>query len=499
MPGAPKLPAACRWIIRAAGWIVPASQHAAWIARWERESRACWAFLQDRPEISLNPRSDIMRFCSRCLPQALALRRRQIAQWWLSYRVSASLPFVAIASAAVLFAMLTGGFSGFRAIFDPVPYRQPRELMVLWQNFGSFGRRLGVPAPTVQAWEHRSAHLSSIGAYYERRDTHLRRGTQTQQVHEVPVTPGFFPTLGVKPYLGRTFVPIDAFEPGLPLVLSYRFWISEFDGDPGAVGQTVTLGSRSGVIVGVMPRSFAFPSREVEIWTVFPLWPEPPRHLPYLLGAVGRLPEGTSVAGARSELRTIAGERRGSHWNGALVELTQLVSVPGQARQFFLYLAAAVALAGMFFWRFGSGRHSWRAGIYLLTKIAAVLAVLLAAWLELLSPFTLNRYGAYGPLLWWASGWLYAMFGVFLAVWAVADQRRRCPVCLRRLTMPVTIGSWSSSILDPVSTELICGRGHGSLYVSGTQTSYSEPERWQALDESWRDLFEVESGEPDQK
>jgi hypothetical protein len=461
--------------------------------------RACWIFLQHRPEISLNPRSDIQRFCARCIPQAIGLRRRQIHRTWRGYRISASLPFLTLAFAAVLVAVGTDWFSGSRAIFNAVPFRDPNELVVLWQNFGSFGRRLGVPAQTVQVWEQRSAHLAGIAAYFERSIPYSGQGRHTRQVREAAVTPGFFPVLGVKAYLGRTFVPMDPYEPILPVVLSYRFWMSEFRGDPGALGQTLMRGSDNAVIIGVMPQSFAFPSPAVQLWRVFPLWPEPSRELPYLLGAIIRLPQGTSVAGARSELRTLAGERRGSHWNGALVELTRLVTVPAQAAQFFVFLVAAAGLAGLVFWHFGSGRHSWRSAVYLVLKIAAVLAILLASWLQLLSPFTLNRFGAYGPLLWWASGWVYSMLAVFLVAWAVLDQRRRCPVCLRRLTMPVTIGSWSSSILDPVSTELICERGHGSLYVPGTQTTYSEPERWQALDESWRDLFEVESQEPEQK
>jgi hypothetical protein len=55
--------------------------------------------------------------------------------------------------------------------------------------------------------------------------------------------------------------------------------------------------------------------------------------------------------------------------------------------------------------------------------------------------------------------------------------------------MPVTIGSWSSPLLDPVSTELLCEQGHGSLCVPETQSSASEPDRWTALDDSWRELF----------
>jgi hypothetical protein len=71
--------------------------------------------------------------------------------------------------------------------------------------------------------------------------------------------------------------------------------------------------------------------------------------------------------------------------------------------------------------------------------------------------------------------------------WCVADQRVRCPVCLRRLAMPVSLGS-SSSVLDPAKTEMLCSAGHGSLSMADSDSG--EGDRWTALDETWRPLFE---------
>ncbi len=72
--------------------------------------------------------------------------------------------------------------------------------------------------------------------------------------------------------------------------------------------------------------------------------------------------------------------------------------------------------------------------------------------------------------------------------WSFDDQRRRCPVCLRLLTMPVTIGSWAS-VFEPAVTELLCDEGHGRLCLSENESA--QPDRWTALDASWRDLFET--------
>jgi hypothetical protein len=73
--------------------------------------------------------------------------------------------------------------------------------------------------------------------------------------------------------------------------------------------------------------------------------------------------------------------------------------------------------------------------------------------------------------------------------WALVDQRRRCPVCLRVLTNPTRIGGPSHTFLDWYGTELICARGHGLLYVPEIPTSCYSTQRWQSLDPSWTSLF----------
>ena len=68
----------------------------------------------------------------------------------------------------------------------------------------------------------------------------------------------YFPTLGVKPILGRAFTEAED-EPagGHPVaVTSYFWWQRRFGRDPSIVGKTVTLGSTVYTIVGVTPQEF---------------------------------------------------------------------------------------------------------------------------------------------------------------------------------------------------------------------------------------------------
>src|SRR5262249_30651798 len=82
----------------------------------------------------------------------------------------------------------------------------------------------------------------------------------------ISVTPNFFQTLGVRPMLGRDFVPEDAEEApdGLGrLIISYSLWQRQFGGDPMVIGRKIGLGTNDQtiMIIGVMPRDFQFPPR----------------------------------------------------------------------------------------------------------------------------------------------------------------------------------------------------------------------------------------------
>ena len=78
--------------------------------------------------------------------------------------------------------------------------------------------------------------------------------------------------------------------------------------------------------------------------------------------------------------------------------------------------------------------------------------------------------------------WIILFGWIFGFRWALADQRQRCPVCLRLLTNPTRIGSPTQTFLGLYGTELICTRGHGLLYVPGAPTSWCSTQRWQYLD-----------------
>jgi hypothetical protein len=150
-----------------------------------------------------------------------------------------------------------------------------------------------------------------------------------------------------------------------------------------------------------------------------------------------------------------------------------------------LMLALATSVVMVLIGRLPRGRYGWRYWVFLAGKTVAVMAIVPVWWIE---GGAAVRARIPNQVLSMAIGGV-ALTLVFIAafgaatVWVVADQRLRCPICLRRLAMPVAIGSWASTF-EPPATELLCEVGHGSLCVS--ESAGGEPDRWVALDDSWQ-------------
>jgi hypothetical protein len=122
--------------------------------------------------------------------------------------------------------------------------------------------------------------------------------------------------------------------------------------------------------------------------------------------------------------------------------------------------------------------HSWRRWGFLLAKIVLLQIIAGCGSLDLASIWQ-PGFQPHGLLI-----------GLILCTrWALADQRQRCPDCLRLLSKPTRIGGASHVFLDWYGTEFICTQGHGLLYVPEIATSSYSTQRWQSLDNSWSTLF----------
>ena len=150
-------------------------------------------------------------------------------------------------------------------------------------------------------------------------------------------------------------------------------------------------------------------------------------------------------------------------------------------------MALGIGVVLVLIGRLSLARCGWRYWLFLSVKLAGVTVLVPLLWLE--GGAALWRQIPHETLRAWIAGigCTLAFLGGFgvCVIWVFSDQRRRCPVCLRRLAQPVTFGSWAS-IFEPATTEFVCDQGHGALSLA--ESAIGAGDRWVALDASWRGL-----------
>ena len=123
----------------------------------------------------------------------------------------------------------------------------------------------------------------------------------------------YFDVLGVRPILGRGFLPVEDEKPrGAPVaVISYRLWQTHFGANPNIVGQTIEINQHPYTIVGVAPAVFQGSQTGVrtEIWVPImmeaqlnPLGDLLHDHHQFWLLAFGRLKPGVVLEQAQEEM-----------------------------------------------------------------------------------------------------------------------------------------------------------------------------------------------------
>jgi predicted permease len=133
-------------------------------------------------------------------------------------------------------------------------------------------------------------------------------GDEPQRYQATMAGPGLLEALGVQPLLGRWFTLDECRQAEAlgPVVLGYRAWQDQFQGDRQVLGRTLHMNGRVRTVVGVMPEGFRFP--EVSDYFV-PLAMDDSSDTrgAYFLEVVGRLAPGATVQQARAELAALGG------------------------------------------------------------------------------------------------------------------------------------------------------------------------------------------------
>jgi putative ABC transport system permease protein len=149
----------------------------------------------------------------------------------------------------------------------------------------------------------------------------LSSGNGSSEVDGCGVSSNYFSVLGIKPLLGRFFLPEDDSTAGehSVAVLSYQIWQSQFGGDPDIVGKSIRMNRVLFTVIGVAPEGFRglYTASPEKLWvpSVMAGRDKAPRASSPLLNRanawfdlIGRLKPASTIEQARSELVAIAGQ-----------------------------------------------------------------------------------------------------------------------------------------------------------------------------------------------
>ena len=218
---------------------------------------------------------------------------------------------VAILTLALGIGANTAIFSVVSAVLlRPLPYANPQQLIVLRETTQSVGPH-SPSYPDFLDWRKQSRTFSQMAAI-NNREFNLSGVAQPENISGYAVSANCLSMLGVRPFLGRDFLPSEDAPGSAPVVLlSYALWQSHLGADPSPVGKNITLDGRSFTIIGVLPPNIRL-LEKTDILAPIGVWAGDmtDRGDRGDMDAVGRLVSGASISQAQAEMDTIAANLR---------------------------------------------------------------------------------------------------------------------------------------------------------------------------------------------
>ncbi|MGH9735636.1 MAG: ADOP family duplicated permease [Candidatus Acidiferrales bacterium] len=229
-------------------------------------------------------------------------------------RKSPGFTAVAIITLALGICANTAIFSVVDAVLlRSLPYPDADRLVVLSEELPRAGG-LNVSLPDFLDWRAQNRSFDQMAAFAPNSFTLTGSGEPTS-VRAGFVSWSFFPLLGVKPLMGRTFTESED-KPGATFVavISYSLWRSRLKEDPHIIGKPIMLDGYNFEVVGVLPPGFAFPGLNVDVYDqIGPMaafggngrggYADRSNHPG--IRVLARLRSRTSLAAARSDMGTI--------------------------------------------------------------------------------------------------------------------------------------------------------------------------------------------------
>ncbi len=239
---------------------------------------------------------------------------------WQDFRYAVRMLFKKPAVTIMAILTLAIGIGANTAIFSvvngvllrPLPYKDPDRLAMVWMD----NSRINVSEdwhsyPNYVDYRTQTQTFEDI-AMFNNMSLNLTGEGEPERIVGAHVSSNLFPLLGVEAALGRTFTAEEDVDGKDKVVLlGYGLWQRRFAGDKDILGKSIYLSGEPRVVVGVMPKGFAFPRKETDMWI-----PSAPGERTkqargsFWIQLIGRLKPGVTVKQAQADMSTIAANIR---------------------------------------------------------------------------------------------------------------------------------------------------------------------------------------------
>src|SRR3989442_10880595 len=200
-------------------------------------------------------------------------------------------------------------------LLRPLPYKDPDRLVSVSESSGSF-QRGAASFPQFLDWKGQSEVFEGVVAFAGRRFVLTSKGMH-ETIEGSLVSAGFLKTLGVRPALGRDFLPEEYESASRVALLSHGLWRRRFGAESDILGKTVILDGQPCTVVGVLAADLKLPGElesnlsgfyrsKVELVVPLVVAPYEVRRQTWFLRVIARLKPEVSMEKAQTDMSMIA-------------------------------------------------------------------------------------------------------------------------------------------------------------------------------------------------
>ncbi len=236
------------------------------------------------------------------------------------------------------------------ALLSPLPYPDSGRIMQIW-HAPVPGARASADGGTFLDCQPYAKSFEFFAAAHAV-DLNLSGVAEPAQVSGTAVSAEYLRVFGLKPVLGRDFLPEEDSAGGdnFVVILTHEMWTQRFAADPSILGKPVHLDGRSYTVIGVLgPAALANPGVEFLVPAAIRAAEyKQTRNYNYVCAVFGRLKPGATLAQAQAELVAGADAVRSLYppnkatWTVTVQSLQD--SLTGNSRPYILTLMAIVAV-----------------------------------------------------------------------------------------------------------------------------------------------------------